>query len=75
LKTVLKQSVARIRSIIIILIIIIIEAAYKTEKINIAEYLNKRYKEDQFVNIIKSHDSIQPHMNSTVKAAAKIIDE
>jgi hypothetical protein len=52
-----------------------IEAAYKTEIINIAEYLNKRYKEDQFVNIIRSHDSSQPHMNSTVKAAAKIIDE
>jgi hypothetical protein len=43
--------------------------------INIAEYLNKKYKEDQFVNIIRSHDSSQPHMNSTVKAAAKIVDE
>jgi hypothetical protein len=40
-----------------------IEAAYKTEIINIAECLNKRYKEDQFVNIIKSHDSNQPTMN------------
>jgi hypothetical protein len=49
------------------------EAAYKTEIINIAEYLNKKY-EDQFVNI-KSHDNNQPNMNSTVKAAAKIIDE
>jgi DNA-binding GntR family transcriptional regulator len=43
--------------------------------INIAEYLNKKYKEDQFVNIIRSHDSSQPNMNSTVKAAAKITDE
>jgi hypothetical protein len=51
------------------------EAAYETEKINIAEYFNKRYKEDQFVNIIRSHDSSQPHMNSTVKAAAKIMYE
>jgi hypothetical protein len=52
-----------------------IEAAYKSETINIAEYLNKKYKEDQFVNIIRSHDSNQPNMNSTVRAAAKIIDE
>jgi hypothetical protein len=51
------------------------EAAYKTEIINIAEYLNKRYKEDQFVNIIRSYDSSQPHVNSTVRAVAKIIDE
>jgi hypothetical protein len=52
-----------------------IEAAYKTEIINTAEYLNKRYKEDQFVNIIRSHDSKQSNMNSTVRKAAKIIDE
>jgi hypothetical protein len=51
-----------------------IEAAYKPEIINIAEYLNKKYKEDQFVNIIRSHDSSQPNMNSTVTAPAKIID-
>jgi bisphosphoglycerate-dependent phosphoglycerate mutase len=43
--------------------------------INIAEYLNKKYTEDQFVYIRKSHDSDQPNMNSTVRAAAKIIDE
>jgi hypothetical protein len=52
-----------------------LEAAYKTELINIAECLNKRYKEDQFVSIIRSHDSNQPNMNSTVRAAAKITDE
>jgi hypothetical protein len=52
-----------------------IEAAYTTEIINIAECLNKRYKEDLFVNIIRSHDRNQPNMNSTVKAAAKIIGE
>jgi DNA-directed RNA polymerase subunit L len=51
-----------------------IEAAYKTEIINTAEYLNKKCKEDQFVNTIRSHDSSQPNMNSTVKAAAKITD-
>ena len=36
-----------------------IEAAYKTEVINIAEYLNTNYKEDQFVNIVKNHESTQ----------------
>jgi hypothetical protein len=51
------------------------EAAYKTEIINIAEYFNKRYKEDQFVNIIRSRDSSQPNINSTVRVAAKIMDE
>jgi len=39
------------------------EAAYKAEIINIAEYLNTIYKEDQFVNIVKSHKSTQPNMN------------
>jgi hypothetical protein len=43
-----------------------IEAAHKTEITNITAYLNKKYKEDQFVNIIRSHDSSQPNMNSTV---------
>jgi hypothetical protein len=52
-----------------------IEAAYKTEIIKIAEYLNKKYNKDQFVNIIISHNSNQPNVNSTVRAAAKIIDE
>jgi hypothetical protein len=52
-----------------------IEAAYKTDIITIAEYLNKKYKGDQFVNIIRSHDSKQPNMNPSVRAAAKIIDE
>jgi len=33
------------------------EATYKAEIINIAEYLNTRYKEDQFVNIVKVHES------------------
>jgi len=41
-----------------------IESAYKAEIINIAEHLNTNYKEDQFVNIVKSHESTQPNMNS-----------
>jgi len=39
------------------------EAAYKAEIINIAEYLNTKYKEDQFVNIVNVHESTQPNMN------------
>jgi len=52
-----------------------IEMAYKAEIINIAEYLNTNYKEDQFVNIVKSHKSTQPNMNSIIKTAAKITEE
>jgi fructose-1,6-bisphosphatase/sedoheptulose 1,7-bisphosphatase-like protein len=36
-----------------------IEAAYKAEIINIAECLNTNYK-DQFVNIVKNHESTRP---------------
>ena len=52
-----------------------VEAAYKVEIINIAEYLNTNYKEDQFVNIIKNHETTQPNMNSVLKLATKIIEE
>jgi len=52
-----------------------IEAAYKAEIINVAEYLNTNYKEDQFVNVVKSHESTQPNINSIIKTAAKITEE
>ena len=52
-----------------------VEAAYKAEIINIAEYLNTNYKEDQFVNIVKNHESTQPNMNSVLKVATNIIEE
>jgi len=52
-----------------------IEAVYKAEIINIAEYLNTNYKEDQFVNIVKSHESTQPNISSIIKTAAKITEE
>jgi len=51
------------------------EAAYKAEIISIAECINTNYKEDQFVNIVKSHESTQPNMNSIIKTAAKITEE
>jgi uncharacterized membrane protein len=43
--------------------------------INIAEYLNTKYKGDQFVNIVKNHESTQPNMSSTVKLAAKFTED
>jgi len=52
-----------------------IEAAYKAEIINIAEYLNTNYKENEFVNIAKSHESTQPNMNSIIKTAVNITEE
>jgi len=52
-----------------------IEAAHKAEIINIAEYLNTNYKEDQFVNIAKIHESNQLNMNSIIKTTAKITEE
>jgi hypothetical protein len=52
-----------------------IEATYKAEVINFAEYLNPKYKEDQFVNIVKSHKSSQPNMNSAIKIAREVAEE
>jgi hypothetical protein len=37
-----------------------------------AEYPNRRYEEDQVVNIVKSHESHQPNRNSTIKATEKV---
>jgi hypothetical protein len=44
-----------------------VEGAYKAEIINNAEYLNTKYKEDQFVNTVKNHESTQSNMNSILK--------
>ena len=52
-----------------------VETAYKAELINIAEYLNTNYKDGQFLNIVKNHESTQPNMNSVLKLATKIIEE
>ena len=51
-----------------------IEATYKAEIMYIAEYLSTKYIEDQFVNIVKSHESNQPNINSTTKMAAKVAE-
>ena len=52
-----------------------IEAPYKAQIINIAEYMNTKYTEDQLVNIVKSYESIQPNMNSTIKMATRVAEE
>ena len=52
-----------------------IKATHKAEIINIAEYLNTKYTEDQFVNIVKSQEGNQSNMNSTTKLAAKVVVE
>ena len=52
-----------------------IGVAYKAEIITIAEYLNTNYKEGEFVNIVKSHESTQPNTNSIINTAAKITEE
>jgi hypothetical protein len=39
-----------------------IEATYKREIINTAEYLNTKYK-DKVVNVVKSHENNQPNTN------------
>ena len=48
---------------------------YKAEVISFTEYLNTKYTEDQFVNIVTSHQSYQHYMNSTIIIAAKIVEE
>jgi len=45
-------------------VLVQVEAAYKAEINNIAEYLNTNYKEDQSVNFVKVHESTQSIMNS-----------
>jgi len=56
-------------------VLVQVEAAYKAEITNIAEYLNTNYKEDQLVNIVKSYESTQPTMNLIIKTATKITEE
>jgi len=51
------------------------ETTYKAEIISVAEYLNTKCTEDQFVNIDKSHKSNKPYVNSTIKVAGKVAEE
>jgi hypothetical protein len=51
---------------------LIIKTAYK-ENI-ILENTHTKYTEDQFLSIVKSHDSNQPNKNSTIKTATKVAE-
>jgi len=51
------------------------EAKHKAATINTAEYMKTKYKEDQFSDIIKCHESNQPNMNLTIKMATKVLKE
>jgi hypothetical protein len=46
-----------------------------THEINVSEYLHTKYKEDQLVNIVKSHEGIQPNTNLTITITAKVAEE
>jgi hypothetical protein len=48
------------------------EATYNAQTISTAVYLNTKYKQDQFVNVVKSHKTYQQNMNSRIKTAAKV---
>jgi hypothetical protein len=37
--------------------------------------MNTKYLADQFVSIVKSHESNLPNMNSTIKRAVKVAEE
>jgi hypothetical protein len=52
-----------------------IRATCKAEIINIVEHLNTKFVEDQLINIIKSHESIERSTSSTIKPAAKVAEE
>jgi hypothetical protein len=40
-----------------------------------AEYLNTKYAEGQFVNTVKNHENNRQNMNSTIKIAAKVVED
>jgi len=43
--------------------------------INIADYLKTNCKECQFINIVKSQESNQPNINSTITLAARFSEK
>ena len=48
------------------------EATYQPEIINIAKYLNTKYKEEEILSTVKSHEYIRPNKNSTSTITAKL---
>jgi hypothetical protein len=52
-----------------------IEATYQAKIINVAEYLKTKYTEDQFLSVVKSYESNQPNMKSTIKVETEVAEE
>jgi hypothetical protein len=48
---------------------------YKAEMINIADYVNTKCIDYQFLNIIKSQESSETNMNSTIKVAESVAEK
>jgi hypothetical protein len=48
---------------------------YKAEIINIAQCMKTKYTEDHFVNIVATHESSEPNVNSTIKSAGKVVEK
>jgi hypothetical protein len=48
---------------------------YKAEITNTAEYLETKYKEDQFVHIVKRHESNRPNMNLAIQTTTNFVEE
>jgi S-adenosylmethionine:tRNA-ribosyltransferase-isomerase (queuine synthetase) len=38
-------------------------------------YLNTKYKQGQFINTVKSHESNKPNINLTIKTEAKVAED
>jgi len=49
-----------------------IEATCKTEIKILAEYLNINFKEEEFGNVIKSHERHHSNIKSTIKTSASL---
>ena len=52
-----------------------IEATCKAEVISFAEYLNTKYKQELFLNIVKSNKSRQTNRNSTNEIPPKVVED
>ena len=52
-----------------------IEGTCKEEIINIAEYMNTKYKEDPFVNVINIHEGYQTNMNFQMRHCRCVVQK
>lgn len=52
-----------------------IETTYKAWILNTSECLTTKYKDDNFVNTVRSHEKKRPINNSTIIISAKLVVE